>query len=160
MATRSKYQCLTLKRKLEIIDEVEQSPRKNIVSEFGIPQSTLKHYSDKLRASYVAGRSKRKRCREPTRPEVDAALFQWFTATREQSVPISGEILKVRAEEFSKEFGEPDWVCSSGWLSRWKVRHNVAYRRISGENATVDKNVCEDLKQRILKPVLSRYDRI
>ena len=38
MATRGKYQCLTLKRKLEIIDEVEQS---NIASEFGIPQSTL-----------------------------------------------------------------------------------------------------------------------
>ena len=68
-------------------------------------------------ASYVAGRSKRKRCREPTRPAVDAALSQWFTAIREQSVPISGEILKVKAEEFSKEFDQPDWACSSWWLS-------------------------------------------
>ena len=44
MATHGKYQCLTLKRKLQIIDEVEQSPRKkkkDIASEFSIPQSTL-----------------------------------------------------------------------------------------------------------------------
>lgn len=164
MADRGKYRCLTLKRKLELLDEVEQSPRKkkkDVASKFGIPQSTLSTIirdKEKLRASSVAGRTQRKRCRQPTRPDVDAALFQRFTATREQSVPISGEILKVKAEEFSKELGQPDWVCSSGWLSRWKVRHNVAYRSISGENADVNKDVYEVWKQRILQPLLSRYD--
>lgn len=53
---------LTLK---EILDEVEQSPRKkkDVASEFGIPQSTLSTIlkdKEKLRASYITGRSKRK----------------------------------------------------------------------------------------------------
>ena len=43
-ATRGKYKCLTFKRKLEIPDEVDKSPRKrekNIASEFGYSQSIL-----------------------------------------------------------------------------------------------------------------------
>ena len=39
---------------------------------------------------------------------VDAALFQWFTAVRAQSVPISGEILKAKAEDINKEFDQLD----------------------------------------------------
>ena len=161
---RGKYQSLTLKRKLEILDQVEQSPKrkkKDIASAFGIPQSTLSTIlkeKEKLLASSAAGRTNRKRCRGHTRPDVDTALFQWFTATRQQSVPISGEVLKAKAEEFSKEFGQPDWVCSSGWLSRWKVRHNIAYRNVSGENAAMNKDVCDDWKLRKLRPLLSKYD--
>ena len=33
--------------------------------------------------------------------------------------------------------GLPDWSGSSGWLSRWKVCHNINYRCISDENATI-----------------------
>ena len=75
--TASIYQSVTFKRKLEIIDEVEQSPRnkkKYIASEFCIPQSTLSTIlkdNIKLHAFYTAGKSKQKHCREPTRPEVD-----------------------------------------------------------------------------------------
>ena len=81
--------------------------------------------------------------RESTQPKVDDALLQWFTAARAQSVLVSGEILKAKAEELSKEFDHSDsWTCSSGWLSRWKKRHNIAYRSISSKNTAVDKELC------------------
>ena len=97
--------------------------------------------------------------RDPTQCEVDDALFQWFVAARSQSVPISGEILKGKAEELSKALDPSmEWTCSSGWLSRWKLWHNVKFRSICGENAAVDKDVCDDWKQRKLLPVLHQYD--
>ena len=89
---------------------------------------------------------------------MDAALFQWFTAARAQSVPLSGEILKAKAEELNSGMGHDQWSCSSGWLSRWKVRHNIRYRRVCGENAAVDKDVCEEMTETVLLPVLRRYD--
>ena len=82
MATRGKYQSLTLKRKLEILDEVEKTSskkKKDIASHFGIPPSTLSTLlkdKDKIRSSQVAGRSKRKRNRDASRQDVDAALFR------------------------------------------------------------------------------------
>ena len=61
---------------------------------------------------------------------MDASLFQWFTAARLQSIPISGEILKEKAEELSRVLpltNTESWTCSSGWLSRWKTRHNMKF---------------------------------
>lgn len=82
-----------------------------------------------------------------------------FSAARAQSVPISGEILKSKAQELATEL-DPDheeWSCSNGWLSRWKVRHNISYKAVSGENAAVSKKVCEDWKKSTLSPLLQRY---
>ena len=70
--------------------------------------------------------------------------------------------LKAKSEEFSKALAPSttveSWACSSGWLSRWKVRHNIKFRSVCGENAAVDQEVCDDWKQRKLPPVLRRYD--
>ena len=163
---RNKYQSITIKRKLEIIDLVDKAPpgkkKKDIASEVGIPASTLSTIlknRDVLQASHAFGSSKKKRNRDPSRSDVDAALFQWFTAARAQSVPISGEILKTKAEELAFEL-DPSalWTCSSGWLSRWKTRHNITYKAVSGENAAVDQVICEDWKLSTLSPLLEQYD--
>ena len=66
--------------------------------------------------------------------------------------------MKAKAEAFSKEYGLPEWSCSSAWLSRWKVCHNISYRCISGENASVNKEACEEWKQLTLLPILCKYD--
>ena len=161
----SRYQSLTVKRKLEIIDRVENLPpgkkKKDVASEFKIPPSTLSTIlknKDVLKSSSGIANSKKKCQREPTRVDVDTALFQWFTAARANNIPISGEILKAKAEELSEEL-DPSmkWVCSSGWLSRWKRRHSIHYRVLSGESASVDKDMCDYWKQNILLPVLQRY---
>ena len=151
MEKRRKYKSLTVKRKLEVIERVESLPpgkkKKDIAAKFRIPQSTLSTIlkdKEKLLVTCTTGNAKRKRYRESTKPEVDAALYQWFTAARADSIPISGEILKSKAEEFSTEFGVPEWSCSCGWISCWKERHNIAFRSVSGENASVDKSLCED----------------
>lgn len=128
--------------------------------EYGIPQSTLSTIlkdKDKLK-SYISGNSNKKCHRDSTNPVVDTALYQWFTAARADSIPISGEILKAKAEEFSKEFGIPDWSCSCGWISRWKERHGISFRSISGKNASVDQTVCESWTRNVLQPILARYD--
>ena len=162
-----KYQSLTIKRKLEILDTLENLPpgkkKKDVATDFNIPASTLSTIlknKDSIRASHALGSSKKKRMRDPTRLDVDSALFQWFTEARAQGVPISGEILRSVAEQLSYTLNPAAdlWTCSSGWLSRWKQRHNIKYKVISGENAAVDKAVCEDWKKMILQPILQRYD--
>ena len=133
----NKYQSLTIKRKLEIIDLVDNAPpgkkKKDIASEAGIPPSTLSTIlknRDVLKASHTFGSSTKKRNRDPSRLDVDAALFQWFTAARAQSVPISGEVLKAKAEELALQLDSTEpWNCSDGWLSRWKNRHTSLTRQ-------------------------------
>jgi hypothetical protein len=162
---RSSYQSLTIKKKLEIIDRVEELPsgkkKKDIAAEYNIPCSTLSTIlknKDSLRGNHAIVNSKKKRQKDPTMPEVDEALLQWFTAARAQSIPISGKVLKTMTEEMSqKKDPQSDWKCSSGWLSRWKERHNVSYRSVCGENASVNQEVCTDWKENVLQPLLEKY---
>ena len=120
---RIRYKSLTIKRKLEIIDLVEKAEpgkkKKEIATELSIPPSTLSTIlSNKttLMASHAFGSTKM-RHRYPSRTDVDAALFQWFTAARPQSIRISGEIMKTKAEELAAELDpKVPWACLSGWL--------------------------------------------
>ena len=67
-------------------------------------------------------------------------------------------MLKTVAEEMSqKKDPQSDWKCSSGWLSHWKERHNVSYRSVCGENASVNQEVCTDWKENVLQPLLEKY---
>ena len=123
---RMRYKSLTIKQKLEIIDLVEKAEpgkkKKEIAAELSIPPSTLStilRNKSALMASHAFGSTKKKWHRYPSRTDVDAALFQWFTAARAQSIPISGEIMKTKAEELAAELDpKVPWACSSGWLSR------------------------------------------
>ena len=49
----------------------------------------------------------------------------WFKQQRTENMPINGPILKVKAEEMAKLFGYKDYVCSNGWIDRFKTRHNI-----------------------------------
>ena len=61
--------------------------------------------NNSLRKYHTFEVSKRMKCKDPTRTDVDAALYQWFTAAQAQSIPISTVTLKDKAEELSKEMG-------------------------------------------------------
>ena len=70
---RSRYQSLTIKRKLEIIDKVDSLPpgkkKKDIAAECDIPPSTLSTIlknRDNHLAKHALGSNKKKRYREPT----------------------------------------------------------------------------------------------
>ena len=72
-------------------------------------------------------------------------------------MPVSGDILKSKAEEFTEQLDSEDtdgdkWMCSNGWISRWKVRHSIKYKTVCGENASVDMEICAYWKQSILTP--------
>ena len=49
---------------------------------------------------------------------------------RERNVPIGEHIIREKALDFAKEL---NITASEGWLDRWKNRHNVVFRTVSGE---------------------------
>ena len=95
---RARYQSLTIKRKLEIIDKVESLPpgKKKHCGRVRHSAEYPQQNKDKLQAKHAIGSNTKKRHRDPTHLEVDTSLFQWFTAARLQSIPISGELLRQK----------------------------------------------------------------
>ena len=62
---------------------------------------------------------------------------------------ISGPILQTKAEKLAAELGFDDFKCSTGWLSRFKERHNIVFKTVSGESAVVDGDVVASWKNNL-----------
>ena len=54
---------------------------------------------------------------------------------RSKNAVVSTLILKEKSSIFAKAFGIIDFVPSDGWITRWKGRFSISFKKISGEGA-------------------------
>ena len=72
------------------------------------------------------------------------ALGKWFTAVRNQKQIVTGPMLKQKSEDFTKELGLGDkFVASNGWLSRWKKRNGIKFKRAHDKKSSADVSAAE-----------------
>jgi uncharacterized protein with von Willebrand factor type A (vWA) domain len=88
---------------------------------------------------------------------VGAALYEWFKEKRNQNIPISGPIVMAQSAEFATKLGERDITPNTGWLDRFKERHGIVFRSISGESAVVDTDICDDWQKNKLPNLVTNY---
>ena len=136
---------LTLKRKIDLINVAVGNPskkRKEMAEEFGIAPTTVTGIlkeKEKYKQQYFNGQTdvRKSRVRSAKLNAVDDALLKWFTHARSSKVPVTGPIMKARAEEISHQLGIFDWSCNEGWLHRFKKRYNISYKAICDERRAV-----------------------
>ena len=75
---------------------------------------------------------------------VDDALLRWFKAKRSQNASITGPILQAKADEFAKQLKLENFKCTTGWIQRFRKRHNIVCGTVSGEAASVPEGICEN----------------
>jgi hypothetical protein len=93
-------------------------------------------------------------------PEVEKALLTWFKNAREQNVTVLGEIMREKAKYFATKLGISDleFDCSSGWLERFKVRHDISFKHVCGEaNCVVTNSIEMENWQTKLSKILQDY---
>ena len=144
---------LTLKEKYEISIFIENNPemkRIDIARHFHIPESTLSRLASnivEIRTAYEENTSSlnAKRMRKPSLESIDASLLTWFKQVRSNrpAFPISGEMLITKANEFANMIG-CDKVVSKSWISRWKNRHHIIFKKLVGEASAVDMTTVDE----------------
>ena len=70
---------------------------------------------------------------------------------------INGPILKEKAEELSKKLGNHGFKASDGWLSRWKVRHNIIFKKVHGEKGSADNVSAKEWKSNKIAALLDSF---
>lgn len=135
-----KRQDLSVIQRSEILkkyDALKSCSQRSAAIKLGIAQSTLNRLlrdRKKIQESRVNnGNPNRKRQREGKNVTVETALLRWFTKVRTQNAPISRGILMEKAVYFASNLGHEDFKPTDGWLSRWKDRHNIVYKKVCGE---------------------------
>jgi transcriptional regulator with XRE-family HTH domain len=108
---------------------------------------------DEYQQDYLnnANKGVKRKLKNDTSKHIDEVLFEWFTAQRAKHIPISGPLLQEKARQIADELGlQPDeFKASNGWLEKFRNRHLIGYRQISGESAGVCATTTEEWKQRL-----------
>ena len=67
-------------------------------------------------------------------------------------------MLKAKSEVLAKKLGSNDFKATDGWLSRWKARHNIKFKKAHGDKSSVDNENTEQLKTIPIDNNLPCYD--
>ena len=136
--------------------------KSEIARRYELPRSTLSTIlknKEKFKHMFATSKLKPgiKRCRLATYQDVEEALFSWFKQARCMNVPISGPIMKIKAKELALKMGHSEFQCSTGWLERFKQRHSIVFRRVTGEEGSVNEDMVRDWKSHQLPSLLEEF---
>ncbi|UYV78956.1 TIGD6 [Cordylochernes scorpioides] len=98
-----------------------------------------------------------KRDRDGEFPEIEEALFRWIRQANAMKLAINGNILKEKAILLALKMGQDNFEASNGWLEKFKVRRNIAFKRLHGEAGSVDANSVATWKGGIIPSLLAKY---
>ncbi|GBM38345.1 Tigger transposable element-derived protein 4 [Araneus ventricosus] len=76
---------------------------------------------------------------------------------RDKNVPISGPSIIEKTLQFAKALGYDEFRESNGWLEKFKRRHGIMAKVISGESKDVDDNDSENWVTETLSKILKDY---
>ena len=139
---------IALKDKLSIVNDLEtgKKTQASICRERNLSKSTVATIwanRSKLKNSVEDGTSSssRKRMLGAKHDDLDSALHRWFVQARERKTPVSGHVLKEKAEKFAATFAIEGFQCSNGWIDRFKQRHDLKFKTIVGEKGEVNSEI-------------------
>jgi transposase len=139
---KRKHVTLTISNKLKVIEKLENGVSgKKIAAEFGISQQTvsdIKKQKESIKSfalkfdvgSDKSSVSNRQTLKKPKEVLLEEAVLRWYLQQRSSGVGVRGVDLKAAAEIFAKHFKLQNFNCSSGWLWRFRHRHNISNRKV------------------------------
>uniref|UniRef100_A0A8C5IF97 Tigger transposable element derived 4 n=1 Tax=Junco hyemalis TaxID=40217 RepID=A0A8C5IF97_JUNHY len=132
---------ITIEEKIDIISAVESGKKKaEIAAKYGIKKNSLSSImknKEKVLEAFETLRfdPKRKRLRTAFYADLEEALMKWYRIAQCLNVPVSGPMLRLKANDFAQKLGHSDFKCSNGWLDRFKSRYGLVFRAQPAEAA-------------------------
>ena len=152
----SKKKAISIKEKLEITDSIDKGEKQSSISQcLGLTKSTVNTIwknKDTLKRQFESSDFNQdcKRFRPANYKNVDAALLAWFKQTRNDNIAVNGPLL------LAKDLGHDDFVATTGFIDRWKTRHSICMKKVSGEGKSVSEDV-EPWLHSTLPDLLKKY---
>jgi hypothetical protein len=159
---------LDFNAKYEIISELDKNPtanRSQIAAKYKVSNATITRiYSEqkeKILQRVQSGdyRNAAKRVRQVTFDDVDRELLTWFKNADAQNLEgLTGAVLLEKAQQLAQSLGhENPGVLKLGWIERWKARHEIVHKSISGEAGKITPEMTNEWIMYTLPTLLKKY---
>ncbi|TRZ16442.1 hypothetical protein HGM15179_010665 [Zosterops borbonicus] len=132
--TARRKKSISIEEKIDIISAVESGKKKaDVAAKYGIKRNSLSSImknKEKVLEAFETLRfdPKRKRLRTALHADLEEALMKWCRVAQCLNVPVSGPMLRLKANDFAQKLGHGDFKCSNGWLDRFKARYGLVFR--------------------------------
>ena len=70
--------------------------------------------------------------------DIDSITLEWFCTMRAKYISVSGPLLQEKAREIAESLKVENFKALNGWLEKFKLRHNINFKTISGESKSMD----------------------
>ncbi|XP_067634455.1 tigger transposable element-derived protein 4-like [Eurosta solidaginis] len=151
-----KKKVLSIKEKMEIINVFvkDKLSVRGVAKSFNIgkPQAAeINKNKEKMHSKWESGVNvhQKRSFLKKGGSKINKMYFNWFTKARRQNIPTSGPILKGKAMEIAGKLGVSNFNASDGWLNKWRIRNNVAFKCVSGEAADVYQDSVEQFRTKL-----------
>ena len=143
--------------------EEGKSMKKSITEEYGVKKNTISTWTANKRKIIEAYESSQvnsswKKLKKSDNKDLDEAVFTWFKNVRSNNIPVNGIIIKEKALSLAKSLELTDFQASDGWLDKWKQRHDVTFKAVSGEGNAVTPEMTASWNETCLPTILSKYE--
>lgn len=161
MKKRGKYKTLTLEKKAAIIKLIEsRRPQLAVTKEYQLSKQTVSDYvknRTKILTAFENSHKSQKNDRKGVHPAFEEALQLWLKGVLAKNLPVSGDLLKEKAESFTVRMGIEDFKFTDRWLRGFKKRHRILLKKVSGESGAVDQTIVSDYRVTKLQALLREY---
>lgn len=159
--SKCKRKSLSVEEKGSIIARLENGENNGkLALEFEVAHSTISTIwknREKIKHAFNRNELKTKKLRTSQHEDLDKCLLEWFKIQRSKNIPITGPILRQKANEFAVMLKKNNFECSEGWINRFRSRHNIVFGKISGEAASVPENVPQSWLQTVFPEIRKGY---
>src|SRR5437762_5026420 len=162
MSTK-KRTILIAEQKRELCETKENEPNLSNVAlaqKYNIGKSTVTDIlNEKERWLAISGdQGKIKKFRGPKWPQLENALGLWVDNALNTRQDIDGNILKMKASHFARQFSIEDFHHSEGWLGGFKKRHGLRQFKKQGEAASAPSAESIERDRLALQQLLAPYN--
>lgn len=164
-ATNKKRTDLSVKEKIDILHRYDtnfsQMSQRNAAVQLKISQpllcKILKNREVLIKKEKLNENIECKRNRSGKDEKVEKALKLWFSNVREKDAPVTGPLMRQKAEDLAEKMGNSKFIASDGWLQRWRKRENIVFKRFHGEQKDADLSGAEKWIKEEWPKLLSSY---
>ena len=150
---------------MEIIVSIESGEKQaSVCKRLGLAKTTVSSIwrgRDRLKHSLESadlGKNS-KRLRPSNHKSVDAVLLAWFKQARRGNISINSPLLLEKATSLAHALGEDSFTATTGFIDRWKKRHGIVMKKVSGEAGSVAEEDIRSWLYVTLPQLLLQYKR-
>ena len=156
---KRKLSAKTLSVKYEALKKIERGVPKKDVAAFA--RNTISMWlknKEKIMKAFEGGNNRSsQKLKSSNYDDLDQAVYMWFVKTRDEGTPVNGPVLKEKAIQYAKELYIENFKASNGWFERWKSRHEITFKTVSGEAKSCTKEMTASWEESTLPTILSNY---